>query len=491
MPGFVKRVSVAAVAAASVATAAALALANPLKTLAKDAPPATRQAETASPSAPPAAGAPVQTLPDFTAIVRQYGPAVVGVSTVGSGHGDQEQEQGGGGPDDFFHRFGPGGPNPRGGQMVRGLGSGFIVKSDGLVLTNAHVVAGASEVTVRLTDKREFKAKVIGQDKETDVAVLKIDAKGLPAVRVGDTSKVQVGEWVLAIGSPFGFENTATAGIVSARARSLPGEGYIPFIQTDVAVNPGNSGGPLFNLRGEVIGINSQIYSGSGGYMGISFAIPIDVAMKVETQLVATGKVTRGKIGVKIQEVSSQLAKSFGLPKPEGALVAEIDSSGPAANSGLQVGDVILALNGQEVGSSADLPPRIADVPPGQDAKLTVWRDHKETEVTVKVGASGEEKVASNENNGPGDRGRLGLSVRPLSPDERRQAEVNGGVLVEGASGPAARAGIQPGDVVLAVNGKPVSSVDQLRSLVKDAKDGVALLVLRGDSRIFVPIDLG
>jgi len=482
MPGFAKRAPVAALAAASVVAAGALALANPLRTFAKDAP-QPRQAEAGSPSAPPVGGAPVQTLPDFTAIVRQYGPAVVNVSTVGSNRGDEEQS---------LRRFGmPFGPMPRGGQVVRGQGSGFIVKSDGLVLTNAHVVANAAEVTVKLTDKREFKAKVIGQDKETDVAVLKIDARDLPTVRIGDASRAQVGEWVLAIGSPFGFENSVSAGVISARSRSLPGDGYVPFIQTDVAVNPGNSGGPLFNLRGEVIGINSAIYSGSGGYMGISFAIPIDVAMKVQQQLVATGKVIRGRIGVMIQDVNAQLARSFGLPRPTGALVANIEKDGPAAKSDLRVGDVILGLNGQEIVSSGDLPPRIADIPPGKEAKLKVWRDKKEREIVVKVGTSGGEQVAANDKNGGADRGRLGLSVRPLSPDERRQAELEGGVLVEGASGPAARAGIQPGDVVIAVNGTPVGSVEQLRNLVKDAKDGVALLVQRGDSRIFVPIELG
>jgi len=481
MPGFAKRAPVAALAAASVAAAGALALAQPLRTFAKDAP--ARPAEAGSPSAPPVGGAPVQTLPDFTAIVRQYGPAVVNVSTVGANRDDENP----------LRRFGMpfGGPMPRGGgPMVRGQGSGFIVKSDGLVLTNAHVVANATEVTVKLTDKREFKAKVVGQDKETDVAVLKIEAKDLPTVRIGDASRAQVGEWVLAIGSPFGFENSVSAGVISARSRSLPGEGYVPFIQTDVAVNPGNSGGPLFNLRGEVVGINSQIFSGSGGYMGISFAIPIDVAMKVQQQLVATGKVVRGRIGVMIQDVNAQLARSFGLPRPAGALVSNIEKDGPAAQSDLKVGDVIIGLNGQDILSSGDLPPRIADIPPGKEARLKIWRDKKEREVVVKVGASGGEQVAAGEKSGAGDRGRLGLSVRPLSPDERRDAELEGGVLVEGASGPAARAGIQPGDVVLSVNGTPVRSVEQLRNLVKDAKEGVALLVQRGDARIFVPIDL-
>jgi serine protease Do len=375
-------------------------------------------------------------------------------------------------------------------QSVHGIGSGFIVKSDGLILTNAHVVRGATQVTVKLTDRREFKAKVVGQDKDSDVAVLRIDAAGLPTVRIGDPNEAQVGDWAVAIGSPFGFENTATAGIISARARSLPGEGYVPFLQTDVPVNPGNSGGPLFNLQGEVIGINSQIYSGSGGYMGISFAIPIDVAMKVEQQLVATGKVTRGRIGVTIQDVNAELAKSFGLSKPQGALVSSIEKGGPASSTDLKPGDVILAVNGQPVDGSSDLPPRIADIRPGQEAKLTVWRGGKEREIDVKVGSNDGEKVASAEN-GTGGQGKLGLKVRPLTPGERSEADVAGGVLVEGVSGPAARAGIQPGDVVLSVNGSPIGDVRQLRGLVSGAKGEIALLVQRGDTRIFVPVDLG
>ena len=296
---------------------------------------------------------------------------------------------------------------------------------------------------------------------------------------------------MLAIGSPFGFENSVSAGVISARARSLPGEGYIPFLQTDVAVNPGNSGGPLFNLAGEVIGINSQIYSGSGGYMGISFAIPINVAMKVGQELASTGKVTRGRIGVAIQDVNAQLARSFGLPRPIGALVSSIDKDGPSAKSDLRPGDVILALDGQEIASSSDLPPRVADIRPGDTAKLKVWRDGKEHEVDIKVGATkGREETAA-KNQGGGDRGRLGLAVRPLTPEEQRQVDVQGGVLVEGVSGPAARAGLQPGDVVLSVNGTPVKSVDQLRDMVKGAKDQIALLVQRGDARIFVPVELG
>jgi serine protease Do len=490
MPGFVKRAAVALVAAASVATAGALALGHPFShTLAAETAPA-------KPSAPPAAGTPVRALPDFAAIVKQYGPAVVNVSTVGGG-ATAEDDSGNGGPDEEQqpHRFGFPPfmiPHGNGGQMVRGIGSGFIVKSDGLILTNAHVVRGATEVTVRLTDRREFKAKVLGQDRDTDVAVLKINATNLPTVRIGDASKVQVGEWALAIGSPFGFENTATSGIISARARSLgPEERYVPFLQTDVPVNPGNSGGPLFNLQGEVIGINSQIYSGSGGYMGISFAIPINVAMKVQQQLVAGGKVVRGYLGVGIQDVTAGMAQTLSLPRPEGALIREVDPNGPSAGSELKSRDVILAVNGEPVDSSTDLPPKIADIAPGQAAKLTIWRDGKQREVTVKVGTQTNPKVAAAESAGGSQQGKLGLQVRPLTPQERSQAEVKGGVLVQGVSGPAARAGIQPGDVVLAAGGTPVSNVDQLKSLVGKAKGAIDLLVQRGDAKIFIPIELG
>jgi serine protease Do len=476
-----KRASVAILAGASVFIAGALALGRPQLTLARDPVPAAAPASTAP--APVVRG-----LPDFTTIVREYGPAVVNVSVVG-----KQKERPVNFPDDpFFRHFFGVPPQQQGGgaQITHGLGSGFIVKPDGVILTNAHVVNGATEVTVKLTDKREFKAKVVGIDKDTDVAVLKIDAKDLPTVKVGDATKAQVGEWVLAIGAPFGFENSVTAGVISARARSLPGEGYIPFLQTDVAVNPGNSGGPLFDLSGEVIGINSQIYSGSGGYMGISFAIPINTAMKVGQELLATGKVVRGRLGVAIQDVDQRLARSFGLPKPEGALVSSIDKDGPAAKSDLKPGDVILALNGQEIDSSGDLPPMVASIQPGKTAALRVWRAGKETDVEVKVGTAKGEEVAA-KGNGGDEHGRLGLAVRPLTPEEQRQADVQGGVVIQGVTGPAAEAGLQPGDVVLSVNGSAVKGVDQLRSLVKSAKDEVALLIQRGDARIFVPVQLG
>ncbi|MFL5427799.1 MAG: DegQ family serine endoprotease [Myxococcales bacterium] len=430
-------------------------------------------------------------LPDFSGIVQRYGPAVVNVSVTGTAKaaypGEPQLD-----PDDpfsqFFHRFQ--GPRPRGRNLVHGLGSGFIVKPDGVVLTNAHVVDGASEVKVKLTDKREFDAKVIGTDKATDVAVLKIDAKDLPTVTIGDPSQTRVGEWVLAIGQPFGFENSATAGIVSARSRSLPNEGYVPFLQTDVAVNPGNSGGPLFNAKGEVIGINSQIYSQSGGYMGLSFAIPIDVAMNVQEQLSSHGKVVRGQLGVVIQDVNQSLARSFGLPRPEGALVSSVSKDSPAARAGLEPGDVILSLNGQEIEGSSDLPPRVAALKPGTTAKLEVFRDHQKRDIEVRVGeAKGATAAASQEDGEHGD--KLGLSVRPLTPEEQKEAGVKNGMVVENARGPAAEAGIQPGDVILAVNGKKVADVEQLQKLVASSGKHVALLVERGNAQIFVPVDLG
>ncbi len=432
------------------------------------------------------------TLPNFGRIVDRYGPAVVNISVTGTTKTSVEQSPFGElDPDDpfsqFFRQFRA--PAPRGEVPTHGLGSGFIISPDGTILTNAHVVDGASEMIVKLTDKREYKAKVLGVDKLTDIAVIKIDAKDLPVVSMGDDKVAHVGDWVLAIGAPFGFENTATAGIISAKSRSLPDEGYVPFLQTDVAVNPGNSGGPLFNLKGEVIGINSQIYSRTGGYQGVSFAIPIDVAIKVKDDILAHGKVTRGRLGVTIQDVTQSLAKSFNLPRPYGALVSSVDTGGTAAKAGLQPGDVILKLNGEEVASSNDLPPRVADLKPGDTAKLEVWRDGKPREITVGIGESHDKELASA--SAPSEHGRLGLAVRPLTPEEKEQANIKGGLLVEEVGGPAARAGIEPGDVILSVNGRPVSSTTELRSLVEKNDKSIALLVQRDNQRIFVPIDLG
>ena len=440
---------------------------------------------------------PTMALPDFESIVARYGPAVVNVSIEGT-----VKQQGGVmspfgqlDPNDpfsqFFRRFGPQIQVPQGDRVIHALGSGFIVSPDGVILTNAHVVDKADTVTVKLTDKREFTAKVIGVDKATDVAVLKIDATGLPTLPLGKPDTTREGEWVLAIGSPFGFENSVTAGIVSAKSRSLPNEGYVPFIQTDVAINPGNSGGPLLNLKGEVVGINSQIYSRSGGYQGISFAIPIDVAVQVKDQLLANGKVTRGRIGVGIQDLNQGLAESFGLKSAKGALVTQVEPDSPGAKAGLKSGDVILALNGETVSDSGELPPRVAVMKPGTEATLKIWRDGKTKELDVRIGEMQPNDQVASADDGSADKGRLGVSVRPLTPDERNQAQVDHGLLVGSVAGAAERAGIQPGDVLLAVNGQPIDSLSDLKKLVGKSDRHIALLVQRNDARIFVPIDLG
>jgi len=437
------------------------------------------------------ATAPTRALPDFSTLVAQVGPAVVNISTTITPTADQNQQ---GLPFDendpmyqFFRHFQI--PIPQQGP-TRGIGSGFIISPDGYILTNAHVVNGANEVDVKLTDRREFKAKVVGEDARSDIALLKIDAGGLPTVKIGDPSKVKVGEWVLAMGSPFGFENSATAGIVSAKSRALPGDTYAPFIQTDVAVNPGNSGGPLFDLQGNVIGINSQIYSRTGGYMGVSFAIPINVAMNVENQLQHGGKVSHGRIGVAIQEVNQSLAQSFGLKKPAGALVSSVSDDSPAKRAGIKSGDIILAFNGKTVENSSDLPLMVGEMKPGQTADVRVWRNGAERDVKVTVGAMPNEQVASNEG-GQTNSGKLGVAVRSLSADEKSQLHAKGGLVVEQASGAAARAGIRPGDVILALDNEQVTSAEQLRRLLDHSGKHVALLVQREDARIYVPVDLG
>ncbi|WP_230969896.1 DegQ family serine endoprotease [Nitrogeniibacter aestuarii] len=453
----------------------------------------------ASPVAAVATAAPATTmaLPDFESIVDRYGPAVVNVSVEGT------VEQGGGvmspfGPLDprdpmsqFFKRFGPQFQVPQGERVVRGQGSGFIVDADGVILTNAHVVDGADTVTVKLTDKREFTAEVVGVDKLSDVAVLRIDAKDLPTVPLGDPSNTNEGEWVLAIGSPFGFENSVTAGIVSAKSRSLPNEGYVPFIQTDVAINPGNSGGPLLNLKGEVVGINSQIYSRSGGYQGISFAIPIDVAVQVKDQLLADGHVTRGRIGVGIQDMNQSLAESFGLKSANGALVTQVEPDGPGEKAGLKAGDVILGFNGEPVVSSGELPPRVAVMKPGTDTSIEIWRDGKARTLDLTVGKLDAKDEVASVDDDKLDQARLGVAVRPLTEQEREQAKVDGGLVVGQVAGAAAKAGIQPGDVVLSVNGNPVDSIAALRAQVAKSGKHMALLIQRNDARIFVPIELG
>jgi serine protease Do len=459
----------------------------------------------AAPEPAPAAAAvnPVVALPDFSGMVQKYGPAVVNISVTtkvsaswqGEENGDGGDEGNGGNGNE--NPFGPGSPFApffRGFQMprpqpLRGEGSGFIIRSDGLIMTNAHVVKGASEVRVRLTDRREYTAKVVGIDTRSDIALVRISAKGLPTVRIGDSRALKVGEWVLAIGAPFGFDNSATAGIVSAKDRPLSGD-YTPFIQTDVPINPGNSGGPLFNLRGEVVGVNSQIYSRSGGYMGVSFSIPIDVAMKVSNQLETSGHVTRGKLGVLIQNVTQDLSDSFGLPQPEGALVSSVEKGGPAARAGIEPGDVILKLNGEPVNSTTELSEKVSELGPGASADLELWRNHAAKNLSVKLGTLEEQRTAaSHETQHEG--GKLGLAVRPLTGDEQRQGNVPGGLLVEQASGPAAEAGIQPGDIVLSANGAPVSSTAALKSAVESSKGHIALLIQRGDARIFVPVRVG
>jgi serine protease Do len=439
----------------------------------------------ATPATPLASG-----LPDFRPLVQRYGPAVVNVSVSANARtaGNPAMPPGFDGDNPLFRHFGV--PMvPGAGRPMRGEGSGFIVSADGTILTNAHVVDGAGKVTVKLTDHREFEAKVVGVDARSDVAVLKIEATGLPVVTLGDPGRLEVGEWVVAIGSPFGFENTVTAGIVSAKGRSLPDDTYVPFIQTDVAVNPGNSGGPLFNLRGEVVGINSQIYSRSGGYQGVSFAIPIDVAMNVGEQLQATGHVKRGKLGVGIQGVDQALAESFGLDAPRGALVSNVEQDGPADKAGLKEGDVILAFDGQPIDSAGQLPAAVAAAKPGRKVELQVWRDGASRNIDVTLGeVTDGHKVAANTEASEG--GRLGMMVRPLSPAERSSAQVEAGLVVEQVAGAAAEAGIQRGDVVLSANGRPVGDVEQLRSIVEKAKSHVALLVQRGEARIFVPVEL-
>ncbi|MDH4093916.1 MAG: DegQ family serine endoprotease [Betaproteobacteria bacterium] len=428
----------------------------------------------------------VSALPDFAAIVRQYGPAVVNIATSGT-----RQTAGAQVPlPDFFRglpfRF----QAPQGEVPVQGQGSGFIVDADGIVLTNAHVVQNATEVTVKLTDRREFRAKVLGTDPATDVAVLRIEAKNLPAVRLGEPDRAQVGDWVVAIGSPFGFENSVTAGIVSAKSRSLPGDTYVPFIQTDVAVNPGNSGGPLFNLAGEVIGINSQIYSRSGGYQGLSFAIPIDVALRVKDQIVATGHASHARLGVNVQTMNQALAESFGLERPEGALVAAVAPGSAADKAGLQPGDVVLKFNGRAVGDSGELAAMVGESSPGAQARLEVWRKGGKRELLAILGSSSDDKAQKANAEESADQGRLGLAVRPLTPQESDAAHVPGGLLVEGVNGPAARAGVAPGDIVLQAAGKPVRSVEDLRAAATAGKT-VALLVQRGERRLFVPLQAG
>ncbi len=447
----------------------------------------------ASPAASSAAR--VTGLPDFSGLVAEAGGAVVNVSVTekpqkisplnGQGDGDDPLSQ-------FFRRFQT--PGPERAPPSRGVGSGFIVSADGYVLTNAHVVSDASEVLVTLTDRREFTAKVIGIDKASDVALIKITATGLPTVRFGDPSKLRPGQWAIAIGSPFGFENSVTAGVISALGRPLndgSNSSYVTFIQTDAAVNPGNSGGPLFNIDGEVIGINSQIYSRTGGYMGVSFAIPIDLALNVKEQLQKNGKVVRSRIGVSVQDIRQQLALSFGLSTPHGALISRVDPNGPSEKAGLKAGDVITSVNGRNINHSWDLPAIISQLPPGSQARLGIWHDRKATEVTVKTVLLEDSPAEVARSSGEDGGGKLGLVLRSLQPSEQKELHTKGRLLVEDVSGPALAAGLQPGDVVLGVNGVGVATVADLKREIARAGHNVALLVQREDAQIYYPIDLG
>jgi serine protease Do len=439
-------------------------------------------------------------LPDFTELVERVGPAVVNIRTLergraaaaGSGELDPSLEE-------FFRRFGiplPGGRadprrGPRGGAddepQQRGVGSGFILSADGYIMTNAHVVDGADELLVTLTDKREFKARIIGADKRTDVALVKIDASGLPVVRVGDSNRVKVGEWVMAIGSPFGLDNSVTAGIVSAKARDT-GD-YVPFIQTDVAINPGNSGGPLINLRGEVVGINSQIYSRSGGFMGISFAIPMDEAMRVSDQLRTNGRVIRGRIGVQIAPVTKEVAESIGLGKPAGALVQSVEAGGPADKAGVEAGDIIVKVDGKPVEKSGDLPRIIGNSKPGSKTALQVFRRGGLRELSVTVGEFEAERPTRRAQAEPGAtppvaKSALGLTVADLTDAQKKELRVKAGVRVEGVDGPAARAGLREGDVILSLDNTEIADSKQFASVsarVEKAR-AVSVLVRRGDA---------
>lgn len=445
------------------------------------------------PDAGTTAKAQVTGLPDFTVLVERQGPAVVNVVT-------SRRLRGGGMefPDDpifdFFRRFMPNPPESGPEQRGQGIGSGFIITADGYILTNAHVVAEADEVTVRLADAREFKGKIVGVDVRTDVALLKVNANGLPTVTLGNSENVKVGEWVAAIGSPFGFVNTITAGIVSAKGRSLPDESFVPFLQTDVAVNPGNSGGPLLNLKGEVVGINSAIYSRTGGYMGVSFAIPIEVALDVSKQLRESGKVTRGRLGVQIQALTPELAKSFRLENTKGVLVSSVEPGSPADKAGLQSGDVILSFDGKPVGTANELPRVVAATKPGTAVTLDIWRGGTPRQVKATLAEFPSETAAQQTApDGKQSSNRLGLAVRELAPAQRKALGIEYGLVVEAVTGPAQTAQIQRGDIILAVNNVYFKSVDEYNRMVQQQPAGsiVALLVRRGDAALYIPVRIG
>jgi len=435
-------------------------------------------------------------LPSFADLVEAQGGKVVNISTTTT----IDQPNNIPVPEndpfyDFFRRFAP--PGGGGERESRSLGSGFIISSDGYILTNSHVVAAADDITVKLNDKREFTAEVIGVDPRTDVAVIKIDADNLPAVNIGDPDKLRVGDWVLAIGSPFGFESTVTSGIVSAKGRSLPQENYVPFIQTDVAINPGNSGGPLFNLDGEVVGINSQIYSRTGGFMGLSFAIPINVAIDIADQLKTDGRVKRGRIGVVIQEVTAELAESFGLDAPRGALVNRVEKGGPAQKAGIEVSDVILKFASEDVESSNDLPRIVGQTKPGSIVEVELWRDGKLKTLTIKVGEIPADENASAKSNSQKERAKnevpeLGLVVSDLTSQQLKQQELQSGIRIDKVSGVGQKAGLRSGDVILALNNDDVESVEQFVKLMDQYSEArsIALLIHRGGGSLYVPIRL-
>jgi len=443
-------------------------------------------------------------LPDFTPLVESASPAVVNISTRqnlpasrGGAMSMPDLEGLPPGIREFFERSipqMPQGPDSRR-REAQSLGSGFIISADGYVLTNNHVVADADEIIVRLSDRSDHTAKLIGADPRTDVALLKIDAKNLPTVKLGNSDKLKVGEWVLAIGSPFGFDHSVTAGIVSAKGRSLPNENYVPFIQTDVAINPGNSGGPLFNLSGEVVGINSQIFTRSGGFMGLSFAIPIDVAMNVANQLRAEGKVTRGWLGVVIQEVDKDLAESFGLEKPAGALIAQVLENGPAAKSGLKVGDVILSVNGQQIVESADLPHLIGNLKPDATAEMNIVREGARKTVSVKVGDMPDDDsiAASGQPGAERSSNRMGIAVADLTDEQKKSLQLQSGVVIKQVTdGPAAMIGLRPGDVITHLNNQPVSSARQFQDTMKKlpADKSISMRVMRDGRASFITFRL-
>jgi serine protease Do len=453
-------------------------------------------AERVVPAAP--LSTPVGQVPNYRAIVKQSAPAVVGVTVEGTRKASLEDN---GLPpgieDDPFFKFFKGVPGlgQRGRQNpstpFKGMGSGFIISSDGLILTNAHVVRDAKDVTVKLSDRREYTAKVLGLDTATDIAVLRVDAKDLPVVRLGDPRNLEVGDPVLAIGAPYGLEQTATSGIVSAKGRSLPGDAVVPFIQTDAAVNPGNSGGPLFDGSGSVVGINSQIYSRSGGFQGVSFAIPINVALKVKDQIVAHGKAEHGRLGVTVQDLNQSLADSFGLKRVDGALVSNVAPDSAAAAAGLKSGDVITEVNGEPVLRSGSLSSLIGMSAPGERVKLKVWRDRAEHTIEAKLGGTEKEAKQVADASAGAEHGALGLSLRPLTREEKREAKIDAGLVVEDVDGAAERAGIVAGDVLLAINGKTVQSIDQVKSVMAAKPKSVALLVQREGEKIFVPVKIG